>query len=95
LAAKQKAAENRSERLQNYVKYCMETAGKDKLKGELLSFRLQNNPPKMVIESEAFIPKKFYRVERVLDKETLKKVIQGGKKYPGVSIIQEKGLRIS
>ena len=63
------------------IKYNLERAmqltGKTKFKTELYSFNIQKNPPSVVIDSEADIPKEYYiPQEPKLDKTAIKKFLK-------------------
>lgn len=79
--AKSKAAANAAERLEDYIKLCMETVGMDKVEGDILTVKIQkNSKPSLVVDGK--VPERFLIpqepkvnnaaiTEALLDKEDL------------------------
>lgn len=56
--AKSKAAANAAERLEDYIKLCMETVGMDKVEGDVLTVKIQkNSKPSLVVDGK--VPERF------------------------------------
>ena len=94
LKAKKQAAKNRIDGLKKYVKNNLEVIGKDKVEAGIFKWSLQNSPPKLVVTDETIIPLKFFKVERTLMKDELKRVISSGHNINGAEIVREKHLRL-
>ena len=81
IAAKRKAVENRGKSLMSYLKTCMESAGMMEMVVGTKTLKIQNNPPSVVIDDEAFIPACFYTVipaTSQLNKADLKAALKKG-----------------
>jgi len=85
-----------------YLKQNIETSlimvGADKIKGNLFTVSLQNNPFKVNVIDEAWIPEYYYNIPEVkpqLDKKRLAEDMKTGVYAgPGAALIQEKRLVI-
>lgn len=86
----------RREALKQYVKQEMEAAGRDKVRGNLLSCRLQlNSQPSVTIVDEAKIPEQFFRVVREVDKRAIIDASKAKQEIGGVLVETGKHLRIA
>ncbi len=96
LSDKKKRYENKIQSLKTYVQGQMEFVGKDSVKGEVLSVRIQNNPPSLEIEEDAKIPEEYLvEQEPKIDRKSLLKMMKESDEYiEGVSIKQTRSLRI-
>jgi len=59
LAVKQSSLENKARYLKQRLQDAMEAVGKDKIKTDLFSFNIQNNPPSVFIPDESIVPDEF------------------------------------
>lgn len=91
------AIEARVTGFKTYIGEVMNAVGKERVNGKILSGRLQRNPPSCVIEEGATIPDKFLEPQppKVLKKELLNYLKDGGDSIDGVSVQQTTSLRIT
>ena len=95
LQSKKQTVANRVSNLKTYLQSEMEKVNKTKIKGELFTVNIQNNPPSLCVNRTDNIPKDFFiEQEPALDKTKLKKAIKGGDDIEGVELKQTRSLRI-
>lgn len=96
LAKKRKAIENRMKSLKGYLQDNMERMKKNKIKTDLFSFNIQNNPAGTNIVDEKLIPSKYYETETVkkFDKRAMLDDLKVGQVIAGVELKQSQSLRI-
>lgn len=95
LSARKKSIENTITRMKANLQEAMEITGKEKFKTELFSFNIQNNPPKVVIDEGAKIPKAYLiEQEPVVNKQMIKDDLKNGKQLKFAHFEQTRGLRI-
>ena len=96
LASKAKSLGNKSDSLKRYLQDNLEVAGVDKVKGELFTVALQNNPISLDLSTTEHIPMEFKRVpEPVVNKrELLKYIKETGEIFEGVEVRQTRSIRI-
>ena len=96
LAAKAKSFENKVTNLKRYLQDNLEVAGVDKVKGQLFTVSLQNNPISLDLSSEQHIPMEFKRTpEPVVNKrELLKHIKETGETFEGVGLKRTRSLII-
>lgn len=95
LKARQRIAKRR-EALKQYVKQEMEAAGREKVRGVVLSARLQaNSQPSVTVLDESKIPAEFFRVVREVDKRAIIDASKANKEIGGVLVETGKHLRIA
>lgn len=94
----QKLLESDKERIEtskNVIANALVGAGDNKASTEFMDFRIQANPRKVEIEDINKVPQLFFNAqEPKLDKKRLKEAIEEGEVIEGVSLVQEKSLRI-
>lgn len=81
IAERRKAAENRAKRLKQYIQRCMEMAGRTEIETGTHNIKIQNNPPKAIVDDEEKIPAKYFIVipaTTQLDKAALLKDLKKG-----------------
>ena len=97
LNAKQKSAENAIERLKKLMKDALAASGNKKLPCGTFTVAIQNNPPKLVLDTEDIhsIPEEFlkYAEPEVKSKEALD-AIKAGQVFTWCHSVQEDSLRI-
>ena len=93
--ARAKATANQAARLKAYLKLELERTGL-KPKAADLALRLQNNPPSVVLDDEAKIPKAYRRTETVTTilKADISVALKAGKKVTGAHLEQSQRLVI-
>ena len=96
LASKAKSFANKADSLKRYLQDSLEASGVDKVKGELFTVSVQNNPISLDIESIEHIPAEFKRTpEPVVNKrELLKHIKDTGEVFEGVEVKQTRSIRI-
>ena len=96
LAKKRKAIENRIKSLKGYLQDNMERMGEKKIKTDLFSFNIQNNPASLKLTDEKLIPEKYYTVEtsRKYDNKAIKDDLKAGKVINGAELKTSQSLRI-
>jgi hypothetical protein len=96
LADKRRVIEKKVERLKDYVADAMKLIGKTKVNDGVITWSLQMNPPKVVVDDESSIPVSFVKqvITETVDKNAIKQALQGGNVVPGCHLEQEQGLRL-
>ena len=96
LAKKRKAIEKRIKSLKGYLQDNMERMGEKKIKTDLFSFNIQNNPASLKLTDEKLIPEKYYTVEtsRKYDNKAIKDDLKAGKVINGAELKTSQSLRI-
>jgi len=97
LAKKQKSIENRVGEIKKYLQYeaskIIETGTSRKV--GLFTLAIRNNPEKLEVIDEAYIPDIFKKVYTELDKEMIKESLKIGTDVPGARLVSGTSLRIS
>lgn len=95
LSERKSAIGNNIQRMKESLQDQMLLMNKRKIKSDLFSFNIQNNPPSLDIIDDRYIPREFYiDQEPKLDKRNLLKTLKQGDVIKGVEIKQTEGLRI-
>lgn len=94
LAEKRKSLENRVKSLKSYLEGAMIAANKEKFKGKLFSFNIQNNPPSVNISDGKLLPEEYWKIEKSEDKSKIKEALKGGIEVPGAELVVSRSLRI-
>ncbi|MEQ7232379.1 siphovirus Gp157 family protein [Enterococcus avium] len=95
LAKREQAMRNNAKSMKSYLQEQMDSVGKKKIQGELLTVAIQKNAPSVKIESEQYIPKGFFEPQPPkLNKTELKNELKNGLEILGVELIQTESLRI-
>jgi predicted RNase H-like nuclease (RuvC/YqgF family) len=96
LASRKSSLENSIDKLKDNLKQAMIDTGKEKIKTDLFSISVANNPPAVKVIDETVIPKEYYVVKttETLNKTLLKDILKSGQTIEGVELTQGKGLRI-
>lgn len=93
--AKAKANANASERLEEYLKVCMEKIGVDKVEGDTLTVKICNNSqPSLLVDGK--VPKKYLiQQEPKPDNAAIKEDLLAGKNLDFAQLNYGKHIRIS
>ena len=95
LSDRRKSLESNVRRLKDSLYESMKLTKTKRIKSELFTFNIQNNPPSLNIENEDAIPFEYYQPQAPkLDKKELLNAIKNGLEIEGVSIKQGESLRI-
>lgn len=101
LAKRRRTISNNIEGLKDRLYRTMNAIQKDRIKTDLFSFTIANNPPTAQVSNEAeFISwardndKRFIREKVELNKKALADALKSGEEINGATLIQTKGLRI-
>lgn len=95
LKAKKDAAENKADRLKDYLSYTLKTMEIDKLECDLFKFSFKGSKS-LIVDDEKLIPEEFVTKQEVIkvDKKALKKAIDANGEIPGCHIHEKKNLQI-
>ena len=95
LSERKQAIENNARNLKLYLQDSLEAVGKDKVKGELFTVAIQNNPQSVEVLDESIVPKDYF-VEQPpkLKKHLLLASLKQGEEIAGVELKQTRSLRI-
>lgn len=93
---RKRTIDNNISRLKTYLQESLESVGKDKIKGDIFTVAIQNNPPKLIVEDESEIPKAYWLEQPPkLDRRLLLQDLKGEHQdFKGARIVQERSLRI-
>ena len=97
LASKRKTMENTIDRAKEAMKYAMEAADMEKVKGTLFTITIQANPEKVVMETEdvSSIPADYLRTkEPEIDKAKIKEDLKAGVELSFAHLEKSRGVRI-
>lgn len=96
LADRAKAQENLANKLKERLQYAMELLGRDKIKTELFTVSLQDNPGKVDIWDLDKIPAEYKRTTILIepDKKAIGDAIKSGKEVDGAILQTGQSLRI-
>ena len=95
LADRRKSLESSVKRLKDSLYESMKLTETKRIKSELFTFNIQNNPPSLNIENEDAIPFEYYQPQAPkLNKKELLQAVKEGLEVDGVSIKQGESLRI-
>lgn len=94
LADRRKSLENRVKGLKGYLEGAMILANKEKFKGKLFSFNIQNNPPSVEIINQNELPKEYWKIVEIEDKTKIKEALKSGIEVPGAVLTVSRSLRI-
>ena len=95
LTERKKASENNAKRLKMYLQDQLEKVGTDKIKGEIFTVAIQNNPQSVEVLDETIIPADYFIPQQPkLDRKELLAHLKAGETIPGVMVKQSRSLRI-
>lgn len=94
LTDRKKAIENKVKSIKQYIQDQMEFAGLDKVKCDVFTLAMQNNPPAVVIDDENLIPAEYQIIKYDIDKKKIGYYLKEGKEVPGCRLQFGKSLRI-
>ena len=96
LNSKAKSFDNKVKNLKRYLEDSLTHAGVDKVKGDMFTVSLQNNPLSLSVSDIGNIPDEFIRTPepKVNKRELLDYIKETGEVFDGVTLEQKKSLRI-
>ena len=95
LKARREALEKQAKNLKEYLFNNMKQLQKKKIEGQLYTFSIRKNPPKLLVEDLNEIPFEYYKaVEPQLDTNLVKEQLKLGKEVPGARLEQGESLQI-
>jgi hypothetical protein len=94
MTKRRKALAARADALRDYLKAQMERTGIEEVKSPELLLKIKLNPPRVILDEEALIPRQFKQVERVvhIDKNGIRAALLAGRTVKGVHL--EQGTRL-
>jgi len=95
LSERKTAIENNAKQLKVYLQEQLEKCGKSKIKGEIFTVAIQNNPQSVEVLDESKIPAAYFIPQAPkLDRKELLAHLKAGEEIAGVAIKQTQSLRI-
>lgn len=86
--------ENTIKSFKQYLEESMKSTGLTKVKGNVFSLGIQNNPPSVQIEDDNIISDDYIIMKQELDKKAMLRALKEGIEIPGATLKQTKSLRI-
>jgi hypothetical protein len=94
LQDRKKSQESKVRWLKSYLQGQMELLGKDKIKTDLFTVSIQNNPPSVDDYDPSMIPATYQKVSYDIDRRRILDDLKAGKEVPGCALKQSKSIRI-
>lgn len=95
LSDRRKTLQNNIKRMKKLLTVAMQETGKIKFKTDLFSFNVQKNPPTLIIDEGAEIPKEYYiPQDPKLDTVRIKEMLKNGATLDFAHLEQGEGVRI-
>lgn len=95
LSERKSAIENNVRNLKRYLQEQLDKCGKSKIKGEIFTVAIQNNPQSVDVLDESLIPSTYFIQQAPkLDRKELLTHLKAGEEIAGVTIKQTKSLWI-
>jgi hypothetical protein len=95
LAKRQKALDAKAKGLKDYLSIMMNRLDKDKIKDDVFTIAMQNNPPSVDLVEQSKIPQEYWiEQEPVLDKKHLLADLKEEKEIPGCKLKVSRSVRI-
>ena len=96
LTKKKKSNESAHKNLHDLLMWQMESFGKLEIKNPLLSIKVKENPPSLIVERDDLVPEKFKTKKEVVsvNKNAIKQALKDGEVVEGVKLINTKKLSI-
>lgn len=97
LAERARAQRNAAAGLKQRLQQAMEAMGRDKIKTDLFTVAIQNNPPALSVTDEMAIPTQYMVLipeHYTVDKAKVKDALKYGQAVPGAELTQGRSLRI-
>lgn len=94
LTERKKHLETRQRNLKEYLQNTMESTGQEKLKTNLFSFYITNNPPSVNVYDLESLDDKYKVIKFEADKKAIIQDLKEGKEVIGATMSQGRGIRI-
>ncbi|KGL43081.1 hypothetical protein EP56_08435 [Listeriaceae bacterium FSL A5-0209] len=94
MSDRKSAMKNNIDGMKRYLKDELEKVGTDKVTGQHLTIRIQNNPKSVRVEDESKLGAYLVEQPKKLDKKALLADLKAGKEVDGAEIQQGRSLRI-
>ncbi|PHE75180.1 ATPase [Bacillus wiedmannii] len=95
LVERRRAVENNCKSLKDYLYQQMTLLEVKRIKGELITVSIQNNPPSLDVLESAIVPTEYLVMQAPkIDKKSLLSAIKNGLEVEGVTIKQTSGVRL-
>ena len=94
LSKKHKSLDNQYSNLHDLLLYQMQSFGKTEIKDPILSIKVRDNPPSVIVEDEDLIPND-YKKEKItitVDKTKIKSAFKAGEEIAGANIVNSQRL---
>lgn len=90
-----KTRETNVERAKRTLEFYMAITQKRDFKTPLFSFKIQKNPPSLVVDDESKVPEEFVKIKKEIDKTALKKFVKDNENSLDFAHLEQKeSLRI-
>ena len=94
LTERKKASDNNAKRLKVYLQEQLEKVGTDKIKGEIFTVAIQNNPPSVRVTDESKLIGYLVEQPKKLDKKAIMTDLKAGREVSGAELQHSRSLRI-
>ncbi|EPR7327062.1 siphovirus Gp157 family protein [Listeria innocua] len=94
MSSRKSTLKNNVESMKHYLKEELEKVGLDKVKGQHLTIRIQNNPQGVLVEDESKLGAYLVEQPKKLDRKAILADLKDGKEIDGAEIQQGRSLRI-
>ncbi|EOU3548666.1 siphovirus Gp157 family protein [Listeria monocytogenes] len=94
MSSRKSTLKNNVESMKRYLKEELEKVGLDKVKGQHLTIRIQNNPQGVLVEDESKLGAYLVEQPKKLDRKAILADLKDGKEIDGAEIQQGRSLRI-
>lgn len=94
LTKKSKQMQSQHDNLHDLLLFQMQSFGKKEIKDPILSIKVQDNPPSVVVENEDVIPEAYKKSKTVVsvDKTLIKNALKAGEEIEGVNLVNSQRL---
>ena len=94
LSERKTTVENNVRNLKSYLQEQLEKCGKSKIKGEIFTVAIQNNPPSVRVTDESKLIGYLVEQPKKLDKKAIMTDLKAGREVSGAELQHSRSLRI-
>src|SRR5699024_3699264 len=94
LAQRRRALENKKKSIKDYLEMQLKVTEIDKVKTQLFTVSIQNNPPSVRIIDEDEIPEDYLSYTKSISRRDILQSLKDGEEVPGAELKQTRSLRI-